>query len=151
MLSDDAFGNQLTDTKRALEAWAERHHTAAEIIIDEGAGFWRIQVAPSEASLCSVELVLRHDRCYDLIVLEASVEDQPIEQFEFFVELFDAIAQGLPVVRTYHCLATQPLLGTAMTVPLANGEAWYIEDLSALGQQRGLGDAVVTERRFAPY
>lgn len=151
MLSDDAFGNQLTDTKRALEAWAERYDKAAEIVIDEDAGFWRIQVEPSEASLCPVELVLRSDRCYDLIVFDASVEDQPIERFDFFVELFNAIAEGLPVVRTYHSRATQQLLGKTITVPLGNGEAWYIEDMTALGDQRGLGDAVVSETRFAPY
>ena len=52
----------------------------AEIIIDEDASFWLIQVAPSKASHCPVELELKHDRCYDLIVLEASIEDQPIER-----------------------------------------------------------------------
>lgn len=151
MLSDEAFGNLLTDTKRALTEWADRYETAAEIIIEEDSGFWRIQSLPSEPALCPVELLLRPDRNYDLVVMDASVEDQPIEQFEFFIELFEAVAAGLPIVRTYTTHATQQLLGTTTVVPLENGTEWRVESRTTLGERFGSANALVVERRFAAY
>ncbi|MEM7750504.1 MAG: hypothetical protein AAF346_19810 [Pseudomonadota bacterium] len=151
MLSDEAFGNLLIDIKRALEAWADQHRTAAEIIIENDPSYWRIHAYPSEAALCPVELVLRPDRNYDLVIDNASLEDQPIERFDLLTELFDAIAAGKPVVRTFASQATQQLLGTRTIVALSDGSEWRVDQLTLLGEKLGLEGAIVTERRFASY
>lgn len=151
MLSDDAFGNLLIDIKRALEAWAEKHRDAAEIVIEDDPSYWRIHALPSEASLCAVELVLRPDRNYDLVIDNASLEDQPIERFDLLIELFESIAAGRPVVRTFTSQATQQLLGTITIVELSDGSEWRVDQLTPLGQKLGLEGVIVTERRFANY
>ena len=151
MLSDDAFSNLLTDTKRALMAWADRYDNSIDIVIDDDPSYWRIHALPSEASLCPIELVLRPDRNYDLVIADAAVEDQPIERFELFTELFEAVAVGEVVVQTHFSRATQQQLGTTTRVPLPDGTDWSAERLTALGKQLGLADAIVSERRFAGY
>ena len=151
MLSDEAFSNSLTDTKRALESWADRYDGAVDIIVEDDPSYWRIHALPSEASLCPIELVLRPDRNYDLVIADAATEDQPIESFELFIALFEAVAAGKPIVRTYSSRATMQDLGTTTSVPLPDGSAWSVQRLTALGERLGLDDAVVSERRFATY
>ena len=151
MLSDESFSNLLTDTKRALVDWADRYDGAADIVVEDDPSYWRIHALPAEASLCPIELVLRPDRNYDLVIADASVEDQPIESFELFTALFAAVAEGEPIVRTYSSRATMQLLGTTTHVPLPDGTTWHGERLTALGERLGLDDALVSERRFARY
>lgn len=151
MLSDDAFSNSLTDTKRNLQAWADRYEGVVDIVVEDDPSYWRIQALPAEAALCPIELVLRPDRKYDLVIAEASVEDQSIERFELFTEIFEAVSAGEPIVRTYSSQATGQLLGATTHVPLLDGSEWFAERLTALGERFGRDGALITERRFARY
>lgn len=151
MLSDEGYNNQLTDTKHRLAAWAEANRAGAHIQIDDDESYWRIISEPYQPSLCPVELVLREDRHYDLSIARAAQEDQPIEDFALFTELFEAIARGAPFVRSYRTTATMQLLATETVVPLPGRDDWRVIQRTTLGERLGLADALIDEQHFASY
>ena len=121
------------------------------MIVEETSTYWRISARPSEPSLCPIELILRSDRKYDLARASATVEDEDIENFELFRELFESVAAGRPYSRTFISRNTSQHLGTITTVPLKSLPVWEFRVLTPLGELSGLADALVEERHYARY
>lgn len=151
MISDETYNNRLTDAKAALSHWADRNASGARITIDQGDLYWRIFAEPIEMSICPVELIFRDDRNYDIAVADASVEDQPIVDFDLFLPIFDSVAEGNVITRSYLTRTTHQLLAKRTIVPLVNYDNWVVLDKTALGERLGLADCLVDDRRYARY
>ena len=151
MISDETYNNRLTDAKAALSAWAERNAAGARIIIDQGDLYWRIFAEPVELSICPIELIFREDRNYDMAIADASVEDQPIVDFDMFLPVFDSVAQGSVITRSYLTRTTRQLLAKRTIVPLVSYDDWDVWNKTALGERIGLTDCLIKDRRYARY
>ncbi len=151
MWSDEAYNNELTDTKRALTLWAERCQGIGHIAIDDDPGYWRIAVEPDQSALCPIELIIRRDRQFDLAVAQSMIEDQPITDFTYFTALFEAVGEGRATIETYWSAATHQWLATRTLVALRDHEHWDRLERTALGERLGIDNAIIETRRFAPY
>ncbi len=151
MISDETYNNRLTDAKRALADWAERNAAGAHITIDEGDLYWRIFAEPVEVSICPIELIIRDDRNYDIAIADAAAEDQPIVDFELFLPIFESVSDGNVISRSYLTRMTRQLLAQRTIVPLANYEDWDVLNKTTLGEQVGLTDCLIDDRRYARY
>ena len=151
MISDETYNNRLTDAKVALSDWAEKNAAGAHITIDQGDLYWRICAEPLERSICPIELIFRDDRNYDIAVADASLEDQPIVDFEVFPPIFEAVSGGNVVTRSYFSRTTQQLLATRTIVPLADYDDWEVWNKTALGERIGIADSLIEDRKYARY
>lgn len=151
MISDESYNNQLADTKAALTNWAEKNSAGARITIDQDDLYWRIAAEPYENSICPIELIFSSERKYDIAIAGASLEDQPVESFDIFLPIFDAVASGSAITRTYLTRTTHQPLATRVIVPLEDHPDWEVSTLTALGEQMGLSDSLIEDRKYARY
>ena len=151
MISDETYNNRLNDAKAALSDWAERNAAGARIMIDQGDLYWRIFAEPVELSICPIELIFRDDRNFDIAIADASAEDQPIIDFEVFPPIFESVSDGRVITRNYLTRTTRQLLARRTIVPLTGYDNWDVWNKTTLGEQIGLTDCLIRDRRYARY
>ncbi|MGI9523134.1 MAG: hypothetical protein ACR2PG_15965 [Hyphomicrobiaceae bacterium] len=151
MLSQENFNRQLTETQAHLSEWAESYQDIAEYEIEDEPSFWRIAVEPRLVSLCPIELVLRADRQFDLILCDATIEDQTIDDLNLFKDIFRSVADGAVILRRHVSPATDLHLGDTAIVRRAHKDSWSHTRLTAAGRRMGLTMAIDLDRTFAPY
>lgn len=150
MLAEDLFRTWLADLVAKLEDWAARYRDTGDMDIKHGAGFWRVVARPHTPGTCPATLVLRADQKFDLSLAGDVFEDRPIDDFELFAPLLEAVARG-DVQRTYYsCAVTGAKHGHETRVLLANRPAWG--ELRLPSGARIDDDSIVEECvRFLPY
>lgn len=142
---------RLEATIAALRYWAPSVADVACVKELDGESCWTITVLPLNPASCPFELSLRHDGHYRLELAGEVYDNLPIESFELFVPLAEAIASGNVYRRFYESRLTGLLRGLGTVVELADGRVW-----SAERQVPGLppadpDDVIATDHYFAPY
>lgn len=152
MLPDDVFRERLEQTLVDLEAWAEETRSNADITITASDRYWRMTVFPFLAGACPFELLLNASQTFDLSLDGEIYENRPVERFDFFIRLAQAIAAGrVERIETRNSL-TGLLIAIAMRVEIAPDWRW-------MGSRRILkhdlnlltADEERQTRRFLPY
>lgn len=138
-------------TVAALSYWAPSIADVARIVETECESSWTIAATPEESTACPFELRLRHDGHYRLAIAGEVYDDLPIETFELFVPLVQAIAAGNVCRRLWFSRLTRLLRGVGTVVDLGEGRTW-----SAERQVPGLPptdpeDVIASDHYFAPY
>jgi hypothetical protein len=124
MLPDDVFRHRLEETLVALEAWAGDTRDCAAIDISASPRYWHMSVAPQADGTCPFELMLQSDQTFTLKLVDEVYEDRPIERFDLFLGLVEAIAAGaVDRIETFNAQTEIPL-GVEMRVELAPGWDW---------------------------
>lgn len=127
--SDDVFRERLETTLVELEAWAETTRNCAEIDIGASPRYWRIEVEPHFAGACPFALMLSADQTFTLELAGERHASLPIEHFDLFPRLAQAIAAGnVARIETLNAL-TSVLLMIEMRVSLGHNRDW-------IGQRR---------------
>lgn len=150
MLAEDLFRTRLAGLVAKLEDWAARHADTGDMDTKQGTGFWRVVARPHTPGTCPVTLVLRADQKFDLSLAGDLYEDRPIEDFDLFPPLLEAVAQGHVQRTHYTCAVTGAKQGHATRVLLGNGRGWG--ELRLRPGAR-IDDGTVVEEcvRFLPY
>jgi hypothetical protein len=124
MLPDDVFRERLEKTLVDLEAWAKTIRDCADAEVDASQRHWRMSVVPYIPGACPFELLIKADQTFSLNLAGEFYEDRPLDRFDFFIKLVDAIAAGrVDRVETYSA-PTGMLLGIAMRVAIEDGWDW---------------------------
>lgn len=158
MLSDDVFRSRLETTIASLRYWVPQIADAARIEESEGEGFWRISVTPKVFGACPFELMLRSSQHYDLVLGTETYEELPIESFDLFLPLAEAITAGRVVQRRTVSAATGAVVEVESIIRLADGRIWHerrvIEPLANAASDDGLekhGAAFLPYHRDGPH
>lgn len=150
MLAEDLFRTRLAALIARLDDWAARYAGTGSIDIKEGAGFWRVVARPATPGACPVTLVLRADQKFDLSLSGDLFEDRPIEDFDIFPPLLEAVAQGNVERMHYTCALTGKPLGHETRVLLSGGNTWGEPRLHK-GARVTAGAVLESRQRFLPY
>lgn len=150
MLAEDLFRTRLAGLIAKLEDWAARYSETGSMDAKYGTGFWRVVARPSTPGTCPVTLVLRADQKFDLSLAGDLFEDRPIENFDIFPPLLEAVAQGR-VERTHYTSAlTGAPLGHETRVLLSDGGSWGERRMRS--NAHAIDGAIMENRqRFLPY
>jgi hypothetical protein len=124
MLPDDVFRDRLERTLVDLEAWADGMRDCAEIDIAASPRYWRMSVAPHIAGGCPFELMINSDQTFDLRLASEVYENKPLDRFDFFVKLANAIAAGRVERNETRNALTGVLLAIGMRVEIQDGWDW---------------------------
>ena len=152
MLSDDVFRERLERLLVELEAWAETTRDASAIDIAASARYWRMSVHPFAEGACPFEIMIKADQTFSLKLQDEVYEDRPLDRFDFFVRLVEAIAAGrVERIETFNAL-TGLLLAIEMRVELSPGWDWIGVRSVAPQKSPALVEAVeCSTHRFLPY
>lgn len=124
MLPDDAFREQLEQTLIDLEAWAREMRDCADIEITASEQYWRMSVRPHFPNACPFELLIHRNQTFDLGLGGQHYEKKPVERWDLFLKLAQAIAAGrVDRIETRNAL-TGVLIAIAMRVEIAEGWNW---------------------------
>ena len=152
MLSDDVFRDRLEQTLVDLEAWASGMRDCAEVEITASPHFWRMSVAPHIAGACPFELMINSNQTFSLRLASEVYENRPLDRFDFFLKLVNAIADGrVERTKTRNAL-TGVLLAIGVRVEIEDGWDWIgarrvtPEPLPALEAEE-----IRSTHRFLPY
>jgi hypothetical protein len=127
MLPDDVYRDRLEQTLVELEAWASPIHDCADVDIAASQRYWRISVAPKIEAACPFELMIKADQTFTLRLAGEVYEDRPVDRFDFFLKLVDAIAAGhVDRIETRNA-QTGVLLAIETRVELKAGWDWIGE------------------------
>ena len=138
-------------TIAALSYWAPSIADVARIVEIECESSWTIAVTPEEPTACPFELRLRHDGHYRLAIAGEVYDDLPIETYELFVPLAQAIAAGNVCRRLWFSRLTGLLRGVGTVVELGADRTWSAErQLSGL-PPTDPEDVIATDHYFAPF
>jgi len=152
MLSDDVFRDNLERTLIKLEKWADTLTDCAAIDIAAGRHYWRLSVAPFTPGACPFELLIKSDQTFSLRLDRETYEDNPVDTFEFFSQLVNAIRAGrVERIETLDS-ATRSLVAIETRVELSPGGEWIGHRQIAPRAQRS--SDVREERRtmrFLPF
>jgi hypothetical protein len=121
MLPDDTFHTRLAETMASLRAWTGFVADVAAIEDAEIGGSWHFGLSPHMQKACPVELLIRLDQRFDLTVAGEGYEDRPIQSFDLFLPLVQAIADGQVVTRHSVSRLTGLVHATSTVVRLDGG------------------------------
>lgn len=153
MLPDDVFRTRLEATAADLALWAESVHDAADVVVSDGPGFWRLAVTPHVAGACPFELLLRADQKMDMTVAGETYEDRPVPPLDRLPVFVRAIEEGRVVERHWQSLDTGTPAVVETIVSPATGEAWRDEHL-LVSERPATAPAprlCKRDRHFLPY
>jgi hypothetical protein len=152
MLPDDVFRARLQTTITALRYWAPSIADAARLKESETGDYWKLAVTPEVPSGCPFELVLYGDQRYDLHIGGENYDSRPIESFEWFLPMAEAVADGRVVRRHWISRLTGLERAVETLVTLPNGGVWR-EARGEVHWTPTLDDdgTELRERRFLPY
>lgn len=160
MLSEDVYRSRLQTTIASLKYWVPTIIDVANVNETETDEFWKLNVSPKVAGACPFEILLRSDQHYDMLVAGEAYESLPMESFDLFLKLAQAICDGNVVQRLSHSTATGKPTGIATIVRLPGGEEWQhgrrfnedaADDGDAENQFADHEDEVHMNRFFLPY
>jgi hypothetical protein len=148
MLPDDRYRTQFDLTTASLLAWSGFIRDVAAVSVDDTEAYWSMAAVPRASAACPIVLVLgRRTQTYSLTVGGETYEDLPVESFDLFLPLLEAVAAGEVIARTFSCAATaQPL---AVEMRVGNGGHPLFARLRRIATTDG--DVLHTDRHFLPY
>lgn len=124
MLSDDVFRDSLERTLIKLEKWADTLTDCAAVDVAAGRHYWRLSVAPFIGGACPFELLIKSDQTFSLRLDRETYEDNPVDTFEFFLQLVNAVRAGrVERIETLES-ATWSLVAIETRVDLGPGRDW---------------------------
>ncbi|MDH4982040.1 hypothetical protein [Hyphomicrobium sp. D-2] len=152
MLPDDVFRTRLQATITALRYWAPTVASTARVEETSSGDYWRLAITPITPSACPLELILHSDQHYDIFIAGETYEGRPIDSFDWFLPLAEAVAEGQVVQRQRISRLTGLQRSTETLVALANGEVWF-DGRDTLHAAPPIEDdgTEIRERRFLPY
>jgi hypothetical protein len=152
MLSDDVFRAELATAFAALVAAANAMSDVASVDTVFSPAFARLSLIPHVAAACPVEIMLRADQAYDILIGTEFYEDCPVERFDLFKPLLIAVAEGNVVQRHHISVATGTERRIETIVTLPGGEVWRNGHTHGGAASAVADDATVfQDRRFVPY
>lgn len=152
MLSDNVFRSRLEATVASLSYWAPTIKNAARIETTDDATAWRMQVTPHLRSACPLEISIRTDQKFDLKIAGETFTDLPLESFEIFLPIAEAVAEGRVVRRAWLTPSTGSEHTIETIVQLPGGKTWRAgrvnEQIARLISRE---DCIREDHSFPPY
>ncbi len=124
MIPDDVYLHTLQGTIEGLRYWVPSIADVARVAESSGPEFWHLQVWPSMPGGCPFELLLRHDRHYDVVLAGEGYERLPVSSLSMFMPLAQAIIDGHVVQRRWTSTRTGSLQAVETLVRLPDGSIW---------------------------
>lgn len=123
-MSHDVYRSRLQTVVESLRYWIPSVADAARFEEMESPEYWKMSVNPRVAGACPIELLLRSDRRFDIIIGGEIYEDLEMIAFEDFLPLVEAVSQGRVLQRRWVSTATGALREVETIVTFANGKVW---------------------------
>lgn len=127
MLPDDVFRDRLEKTLIEIETHVAKTRDNAAVEIAASPNYWRLIMLPYCAAACPFELMIKASQKFSLKIAEETFEDLPIEGFDLFPKLVQAIEAGRVDRIEMLDSKTGFLARIAMRVELAPGWDWLGE------------------------
>ena len=151
MQPDDAFRSRLDALIAALRSWAGELAEVADCEETDAADYWRLAVAPHDASACPVELILHRRQRYDVSIGDETYEDLPLERFDLLLPMLQAIAEGRVVTRAWHAAATEALHSVETIVDLPGGTLTGEREVDGVARIVSRDRCIACDRHYAPF
>ena len=152
MLPDDVFRTRLRATIESLRYWIPSIADTAETEEGETETAWKMAISPKVTGASPFELMLRADQMHDIASAGEVYENRPIQSFDIFIELAEAIVAGNAVQRRWVSAATGAPCSVETLVLLGNGRLWRDGRNAGVIPDGVPRDALVRhDRNFLPY
>jgi hypothetical protein len=152
MQSNDQFRLAFDVATERLNGWAKQHADCADLIVEGVGQFWRLGMSPKAANACPVELILHRDtQNFDIQLGSEVYEGIPIDGFDLFEPLLDAVVAGTVVTRLTTTAAGAVALKVETIVQPENRLAWIAERLTPIGQRMVAPVTLTRDRHWVPY
>jgi hypothetical protein len=152
MFSDDVYRAKLAATFENLK------HQAAPLadvaLIDAAASphFIKLALVPHAPNACAVEVMVRADQLYDIALGTEFYEDCPVEDFDLFGSILQAVSTGAVIQRRYVSRATGTERAVETLVQLPGGKVWRKGHLhTPVAEAVSEAETVFADRSFVPY
>ncbi len=150
MLATDVFRSRLQETTTAIALWLAAIDADAEVVLTRGMA-WRVRLEPHAKSACPVELILRIDQCFDLMVATEVYEDRPIQNLGLFPKLLQAVTDGRVITRVSASAVTGATYLVESRVTLSDGARWTGTRQVLSHSPAANVDLLHLDRHYLPY
>lgn len=151
MLSDDVFRSELRKAANNIEHWLAGFRDVADIDVANDEASWRVGLKPHAVHACPIELVLRVDQCFDMMVGVETYEDRPIDTLALFPKLLQAVAIGKVVTRVSSSLTTATVHRVATLIDIGDGSTWTgVRNVTADRTSAAI-DLIIRDQHYVPY
>lgn len=148
MLPDDRYRTQFELTTASLLAWSGFIRDVAAVSVDDTEAYWSMAATPRASAACPIVLVLgRRAQTFSVTLGSETYEDLPVESFDLFLPLLEAVAAGDVVERTFIFAATARPLAIEMRV--GNSGHPLFAEMRRIATTDGA--VLYTDRHFLPY
>lgn len=152
MLPDDAFRSRLEATVASLSYWVPTINNAARIETTDDAGAWCMKVAPHLRSACPLEIRIHADQSYVLTIGGEKSQRMPLDSFEIFLPIAEAVAEGRVVRRVSLTPATGAERSVETIVMLPGGKTWRAERINEpIARLVPAEECIRLDQTFPPY
>ena len=152
MLSNDVYRAKLRLTMTSLQYWVPSISDMARCEVVETADYGKITLSSFVEGGCPVELMLRADQLYDIVIAGELYEDRPVKSLDLFQPLLEAIIDGRVIQRRWFAMATGIERGVETIVTMADGRVWRDSHVDeAVAGAIPEAETECRDRRFLPY
>lgn len=152
MLSDDVFRSRLEATVASLSYWVPTIKNAARIATSDDATAWCMQVSPHLRPACPLEIKIRSDQKFDIKIGGETFTGLPLDSFEIFLPIAEAVAEGRVVRRAWLTPSTGAEHTVETIVVLPGGKTWRAERVNEpIARLLPREDCISEDRTFPPY
>lgn len=143
---------QIEATIEQLRYWVPTITDVARVAEIDQAGTWTLSIAPRIASACPVEITLKDNGRFDIVIGGETYADRSLGTLDQIVRLLERITEGRVIQRQWVSPATGTPCGTETIVTLGPDAIWHGSDATAhaiAGLLDGAGER--HDRHFLPY
>lgn len=151
MLPPDVYRTQLDHTIAALKAWMGFITTVASVEISGDLEAWRLAIHPSMRQACPLELMLRGDQHYDLLIGPETYEDKPVINLDIFIPIIEAVTEGHVITRHWRSAGTTLERSVETIVGSPRAVIWRAERLTPLATLIDPEECVSDDHYYLPY
>lgn len=151
MIAEDVYRTRLLAAVDRLRSWAAAHADCAEILDEESRDYWRLLIRPHVASACPIEIVVHRDQRFDAQIGDEVYESRPVERFDHFAPLFEAVAGGKVITRTWATAGTGSLHSVETIIDIGDSEIRDERINAAVANFAGRDACVAIDRHWLPY
>lgn len=145
----------LAETTGALQRWAGEHRDVADIDLDNGDGYWRLDVRPFALHACPFELVVHADGVhYDIAVDTCSYAGLRTRNIQLLPVLVSALVAGRVVTARWRSIHTGLLHSVETTISPEDAacDTWrQTQHVEAVSQLLDSSDCERHAKHYVPY
>jgi hypothetical protein len=124
MPRDDLRTFHFEATVEQARYWVPQIADVARVAESTGPDFWKITIGPYMPNTCAVEMTVRGDDQFDLVLAGEIYTARTLTSHGFVISLLESIADGRVLQRRWKSSATGALKAIETLITLSDGTVW---------------------------